>query len=81
MLGHYTSGNVLKVKEKLGHKSVLSTLKYIRMIHFEDNEFEVATATTVEEAEEILTAEFDYITEKSEVMLFRGPKRFSLYGV
>ena len=48
MLAHYTNGNVLKVKEKLGHKSILSAMKYIRLIHFEDGE--VATATTVEEA-------------------------------
>ena len=75
MLAHYTNGNVLKVKEKLGHKSILSTMKYIRLIHFEDNEFEVATATTVEEAKQILTAGFDYITEKSGIMLFRRPKR------
>ncbi len=77
MLAHYTNGNVLKVKEKLGHKSILSTMKYIRMIHFEDNEFEVATATTVDEAKQILSAGFDYVTEKSGIMLFRRPKRFS----
>jgi len=58
MLAHYTNGNVIKVKEKLGHKSILSTMKYIRMIHFEENEFEVAAATTVEEAKQILSAGF-----------------------
>ena len=51
-------------------------MKYICMIHFEDNEFEVATATTAEEAKQILSAGFDYVTEKSGVMLFRRPKRF-----
>jgi hypothetical protein len=77
MLAHYTNGNVLKVKEKPGHKSILSTMKYTRMIHFEDNEFEAATATTVEEAKHILSAGFDYVTEKRGIMLFRRPKRFS----
>jgi hypothetical protein len=60
-----------------GHKSILSAMKYIRMIHFEDNEFEVAVATTVEEAKQILSAGFDYVTEKRGIMLFRRPKRFS----
>jgi integrase len=78
MLAHYTNGNVLKVKEKLGHKSILSTMKYIRMIHFENNEFEVATATTVDEAKQILSAGYDYVTEKSGIMLFRRPKRFGI---
>jgi integrase len=81
MLAHYTNGNVLKVKEKLGHKSILSTMKYIRLIHFEESEFEVATATTVEEAKQKLAAGFDYVTEKAGIMLFRRPKRFSFYGV
>jgi integrase len=79
MLAHYTNGNVLKVKEKLGHKSILSTMKYIRMIHFEENEFEVAIATTVKEAKQILSAGFDYVTEKCGIMLFRRPKRFLFY--
>ena len=81
MLAHYTNGNVLKVKEKLGHKSILSTMKYIRLIYFEDSEFEVATATTVEEAKQKLAAGFDFVTEKAGIMLFRRPKRFSFYGV
>jgi integrase len=76
MLAHYTNGNVLKVKEKLGHKSILSTMKYIRLLHFENSEFEVATATTVDEAKQIISAGYDYITEKQGIMLFRRPKRF-----
>jgi hypothetical protein len=52
-------------------------MKYIGMIHFKDDEFEVTTATTVEEAKQVLSAGFDYVTEKSGIMLFRRPKRFS----
>jgi hypothetical protein len=46
------------------------------MIHFKDDEFEVTTATTVEEAKQILRAGFDYVTQKDSIMLFRRPKRF-----
>jgi integrase len=77
MLAHYTNGNVLTVKKLLGHKRVENTMKYIGMIHFKDDEFEVTTATTVEEAKQILSAGFDYVTEKNGIMLFRRPKRFS----
>jgi len=38
----------------------------------------VATATTVDEAKELLAAGFDYITEKNNIMLFRRPKRFGV---
>jgi len=37
----------------------------------------VATEITVEEAKELLTVGFNYITEKKDVMLFRKPKRFN----
>jgi len=54
-------------------------MKYIGMVHFTDDRFEVATATTVEEAKQVLSAGFDYVTEKKGIMLFRRPKRFSKY--
>jgi hypothetical protein len=53
------------------------TVNYIGMIYFKDDEFEVTTATTVEEAKQILSAGFDYVTEKNGIMLFRRLKRFS----
>jgi hypothetical protein len=51
-------------------------MKYISMIHFKDDEFEVTTATNVEEAKQVLSAGFDYVAQKDGVMLFRKPKRF-----
>lgn len=77
MIAHYTHGNVLTVQRLLGHKNIRNTMKYIGMITFKDDEFEVATATSVEEAKKILEAGFDYIAEKNGIMLFRRPKRFS----
>jgi len=77
MIAHYTNGNVLTVKKLLRHKRIENTMKYISMIHFKDDEFEVTSATTIEEAKEILSAGFDYVTQKDGVMLFRRPKRFS----
>lgn len=76
MIAHYTNGNVLTVKKLLGHKRIENTMKYISMIHFKDDEFEVTTATTIEEAKQVLSAGFDYVTQKDSIMLFRRPKRF-----
>ncbi len=76
MIAHYTNGNVLTVKKLLRHKRIENTMKYITMIHFKDDEFEVTTATTIEEAKQILSAGFDYVTQKDGMMLFRRPKRF-----
>jgi len=62
------------VKKLLGHKRIENTMKYIGMIHFKDDEFDVTTATTVEEAKQVLSAGFDYVTEKDGIMLFRSQK-------
>ncbi len=37
----------------------------------------VKRTTETEEAKQILSAGFDYVAEKSGIMLFRRPKRFS----
>ena len=76
MIAHYTHGNVLTVQKLLGHKNIRNTMKYIGLINFKDDEFEVVTATTVEEAKQVLSGGFDYVTEKNGIMLFRRPKRF-----
>ncbi|MFB3889357.1 MAG: hypothetical protein ACE14S_07690 [Candidatus Bathyarchaeia archaeon] len=47
------------------------------MNSFENSEFDIASATTVGEAKQILSAGHAYVTEKSGIMLFRKPKRFS----
>jgi hypothetical protein len=72
----YTNGNVLTVKRLLGHKRIENTMKYISMIHFKDDQFEVTTATDIEEAKKVLSAGFEYVTQKDGIMLFRRPKRF-----
>jgi hypothetical protein len=79
MIAHYSNGNVLLVKKLLGHKRVENSMKYIGMIDFKDYGFKVATATSVEEAKQALSAGFDYVTEKNGIMLFKRPRRFSKY--
>jgi integrase len=76
MTYHYTK-NILLVQKLLGHKNIKSTLKYTQLVQFKNDEFDVATATTIEEAKELLATGFDYITEKNNIMLFRRPKRFN----
>jgi len=79
-MAKYTNGNVLMVKKLLGHKRVENSMKYIGMIDFKDDEFEVTTATTVDEAKQALSAGFDYVTEKNGIMILRRPRRFSKYA-
>jgi integrase len=76
MIAHYTHGNVLAVKRALGHKRIENTMKYIHMLHFKDNEFDVATATSVEDVKKLAAAGFEKIDEIQGIHVFRRPKRF-----
>ena len=75
MTYHYTK-NILLVQKLLGHKHIQNTMKYTQLVQFENAEFDVATATTIKEAKELLATGFEYITEKNDIMLFRKPKKF-----
>jgi integrase len=77
MIAHYTNGNVLTVKKMLRHKSILNSMKYIHMLNLKDDEFDVATATTVEEIKQLAEAGFQKFDEINNIHIFRRPKRFS----
>jgi hypothetical protein len=80
MLAHYTNGNVLTVKRLLGHKRVENTMKYISMIHFTDKQYEVTTATTIEEIKALGTAgwtKYDEINANgTQIHFYKKPKKF-----
>lgn len=75
MTYHYTQ-NILLVKKLLGHKNIKNTMKYTQLVEFKDSEFEVATATTVEEARKLGEAGFQKFDEFSGIHIYRKPKRF-----
>jgi len=73
---YFQTKNILLVKKLLGHKKIENTMKYTQLVTFSDSEYEVATAQTLEEAKQVLSAGFDYVAEKDGIMLFRKPKRY-----
>jgi integrase len=79
MIAQMTNGNVLIVMKLLGHKRVENSMKYINvyLLNFKQTEFEVASATTVEDAKPLIAAGFEFVLEKSGIMLFKRAKRFS----
>jgi integrase/predicted RNA-binding Zn-ribbon protein involved in translation (DUF1610 family) len=84
MIAYHTNGNVLIVKKLLGHKNINSSMKYIGMIQFKDDQFETTTATTVEEILKLGQAgwiKYDElaINGTTTIHCYRKPKRFSNY--
>jgi integrase len=79
---HHQRRNILLVKKLLGHKKIENTMKYTQLIEFKDDDYDVATATTVEEAKTLLAAGFEQQTVPiNGAVLFRKPKRFVSLGI
>jgi integrase len=66
--------DILHVMKMLGHKNIQNTLLYTQMISFENDEFHSATATTVQDAQKLIEAGFEYVCEFNEVKIFRRRK-------
>ena len=62
------------VQERLGHKSILTTMLYTHLIKFEADNYCSATAQTLDEAKKLVEAGFEYVTDMEGVKLFRKPK-------
>ncbi len=66
--------DLLRVKINLGHKNIQNTVKYTHIVTFKDDEYHSATATTVEEAKQLIESGFEYVTEMEGIKIFRKRK-------
>ena len=66
--------DILHVMKILGHKSIQSTLLYTQLVNFESDDYHSATAKSVEEAQKLVEAGFEYVCDFDETKLFRKRK-------
>ena len=66
--------DILHVMKLLGHKNIQNTLLYTQLITFKNDEFHSATAKTVEDAQKLVEAGFEYVCDFGEMKLFRKRK-------
>jgi len=71
---YHKTKDLLHVQQRLGHRSVLSTMIYTQLVNFESVEYHVKTAKNVKEDEELLKAGFEYVTERDGIKLYRKRK-------
>jgi len=71
---YHRTKDLLHVKERLGHRSITSTMIYTHMINFETDEFHTATSKSLKEDEKLLKAGFEYVTERDGVKIYRKRK-------
>jgi integrase len=71
---YHRTKDILHVQERLGHRSITSTLIYTHLVNFEGDEYHIATAKSLEEDEENLKAGFEYVTERDGIKIYRKRK-------
>jgi hypothetical protein len=71
---YHRTKDILHVKERLGHRSITSTLIYTHLVSFEGDEYHTATSKSLKEDEELLKAGFEYVTEREGIKIYRKRK-------
>jgi hypothetical protein len=62
---YHDSKDIILVMNTLGHKSITSTQIYVRLLKTDNREeYTCKTATTLEEAQTLIEAEFEYVTSR-----------------
>jgi len=71
---YHKTKDILHVQERLGHRSITSTLIYTHLLNFEGDDYHVRTAKSLKEDEESLKVGFEYVTDRDEVKIYRKRK-------
>jgi integrase/rubredoxin len=71
---YHNTKDIIHVKERLGHKSINTTLLYTQLINFESEQCYSAVAKTKEEAQKLIEQGFRFECNIEDVKLFRKPK-------
>jgi integrase len=66
--------DILYVMRLLGHKNIQNTLMYTHLISFESDEYHSATASTVDQAKQLIEAGFEYVCDMQDIKLFKKRK-------
>jgi len=60
---YHKTKDLLFVKEKMGHRSISSTMRYMHLIDFESDEFIVKVASSIEKFTALLESGFEYVSD------------------
>jgi hypothetical protein len=72
---YHKSKDILRVKQKLGHKSINNTMIYTHLIEYDVEEYTSRIAKNIKEAQELVDAGFEYVCDYAEEgKLFRKRK-------
>lgn len=72
---YHKTKDILYVQSLLGHKAIQNTLVYTHLVQWESQDnFTCRIAKTIEEAQELIESDFEFITQFEGKMMFRKRK-------
>jgi len=71
---YHRTRDILYTQKMLGHRNLKSTLRYVQLINFEEDDYTSAVAKTLQEARQLIEAGFEYVTEMEGAKVFRKRK-------
>ncbi|MGF3572996.1 MAG: tyrosine-type recombinase/integrase [Candidatus Bathyarchaeia archaeon] len=71
---YHKTKDILHVMRLLGHKNIKNTLVYTHLVDFEADEYVSKAAWTLEEAQKLIEAGFEYVCDVEGAKLFRKRK-------
>jgi integrase len=71
---YHRTKDIVYVQKILGHRSIMNTMRYVRLVDFHEDEFTNKVAKTVKEAQELVESGFDYVCDVEGYKVFRKRK-------
>jgi integrase len=71
---YHKTKDLFYVKAMLGHRDLRSTLRYVQLVDFENEEYTCKVAKNLHEAQALIEQGFEYVTEVEGFKLFRKRK-------
>jgi integrase len=71
---YHKTKDILHVMRLLGHKNIKNTLVYTHLVNFEEDEYISKATWTLEEAQRLIEAGFEYVCDVEGAKLFRKRK-------
>jgi integrase len=71
---YHKTKDLLHVQQRLGHRSIMSTMLYTQLVNFESDDYHVKIAKNIKEDEELISAGFEYVTEREGAKIYRKRK-------
>ena len=71
---YHKTKDILHVMIILGHKNIKNTLGYTQLVDFQDDDYVSRVAKTIEEACQLIEADFEYVCEMDNIKIVRRRK-------